>query len=471
MKANLKEIGIILAGALILCLPVFYSGYPFLTYDSGTYIRSGFTGVVPIDRPLAYGLFIKYTSMGTSLWFTIFAQSVLLAGILYLFLKSILAEKQKFIFLFLTITAALTLFTNIGWCSGQIMADTFAPVFMLAFVVLLLKEKLTTPNLIFLVFVFVLSCIVHLTHTLMAIGASALLLLFAMWFRRKKRAFIFPFKRILIVSALSLFSYLSVLVINKTHKDGGGFTFSKGSHVFLMAHFVETGVLEKFLKANCDKPDFKDCKTCLYKDSLEHTLNEYLWWWNGTLYKTGGWDGTEKEHAFIMKKMFSDFGFATRNIYDSFIFGMKELFMTQVGFDIGQMGKDTPPYIEIVKYYPAELNTFQSAKQNVGEGLESKLKKINGINTLLILLSACGVIWYFFFEKKRGAEYFYGILFTLFIFMNAFLTAGINAPCPRFQARIMWLIPLFFSVVVLNHKEYLQNLRTKFDSDTNKHQR
>jgi hypothetical protein len=125
MRFSLKEAGIILLGTLVLCLPVFYNGYPILTYDSGTYIRSGLSGIVPVDRPLGYGLFIKYTSLSSSLSFTVSSQCLLLSVVLYFFLKNVIREKEKFNLYFLGILTSLTFLTNIGWCAGQIMADVF----------------------------------------------------------------------------------------------------------------------------------------------------------------------------------------------------------------------------------------------------------------------------------------------------------------------------------------------------------
>ncbi len=457
MKFYLKEAGIILLGAFILCVPVFYNGYPFLTYDSGTYIRSGFTGAVPIDRPLAYGLFSKYASMSFSLWFTIYTQCILLSGVLYLFLKNSISRKEKFNFIYLVILIALTFFTNAGWCAGQIMADIFAPLLIISFISLLLIEKLTLLNLVFLAFVFILSCATHLTHLLMAMTASGALLFFLLVFKKRKITLLFSLKRVLLVSLLAIVSLFTVLTINYTHKDGGGFKLSRGTHVFLMAHFIETGIMEEFLKENCDKPEFKDCKTCLYKDSLEHSLDQYLWWWNGTLYKTGGWEGTEKEHKFILKSMFSDLNFTVKNIYGSFRFGLTELCLTKVGDGIGPLGKDTPPWIEINKYYHDELNAFLSAKQSTAPFLDRKLDRVNDYNTFLLITSICSMLYYFIYKKNKNKEYFYGLLIIIFVIINAFLTAGLNAPCPRFQSRVVWIIPLFFMILLINNRMHILN--------------
>ena len=455
MKSSLKEACVILLGAFILCIPTFYNGYPFLSYDSGTYIESGFTGIVPIARPLAYGLFVRHSSMCFSLWFTIYAQCIILSSVLYLLLKNTIIKKERFNFFYLIILIALTFFTNIGWCVGQIMADIFAPIFIISFVCILFIEKLNVINLTFLALVFILSCTAHLTHLLMAMVASSLLLIFLFRYRKRREIVLHYRKRVVLILMLSIGSLFTVLTINYTHKNGGGFKLSRGSHVFLIAHFIEMGTMEEFLKENCNKPEFKDCKTCLYKDSLEHSLDEYLWSWNGTLTKTGGWENTEKEHNFILKKMFSDYNFAIKNIYGSIRFGLTELCQITIGDGIGPLNKTTPPGIEIKKYYPSELNSFMLSKANTEPYLVTKFDTANYFNTLLVTISVCTILYYFLYKKNRSKEYFPGVLLISFVILNAFLTAGLNAPNPRFQSRVIWLIPLFLFIIVLNNQTYI----------------
>ena len=38
------------------------------------------------------------------------------------------------------------------------------------------------------------------------------------------------------------------------------FVFSKGSHIFIMAHLVETGVVDDYLKKNCSTNNYNLCK-------------------------------------------------------------------------------------------------------------------------------------------------------------------------------------------------------------------
>ncbi|MFK8101257.1 MAG: hypothetical protein AB8G15_01985, partial [Saprospiraceae bacterium] len=66
--ALLPKLLTILLGTIILLFVAFYNGYPLVYSDTGTYIQSGFELFVPVDRPLTYGLFLRYTSLGISPW-------------------------------------------------------------------------------------------------------------------------------------------------------------------------------------------------------------------------------------------------------------------------------------------------------------------------------------------------------------------------------------------------------------------
>gem|GEM_PF-3661669 len=51
---------LIVAGACLLLWTPLHNGYPLIYSDSGTYIFSGALSYAPSDRPIGYGLFIRY---------------------------------------------------------------------------------------------------------------------------------------------------------------------------------------------------------------------------------------------------------------------------------------------------------------------------------------------------------------------------------------------------------------------------
>jgi len=76
----------LLLGSLVLLYGGLYNGFPLVTYDTGTYLGSGMSGVVPDDRPITYGLFTRLAGLNFSLWFVIFFQCLVLAELLLRYL-------------------------------------------------------------------------------------------------------------------------------------------------------------------------------------------------------------------------------------------------------------------------------------------------------------------------------------------------------------------------------------------------
>jgi hypothetical protein len=64
MKQKTKQIVALFLSAFVLMFFALSDNFPIVTSDSGTYISSGFTLHAPQDRPIFYGLFIRFTSLG-----------------------------------------------------------------------------------------------------------------------------------------------------------------------------------------------------------------------------------------------------------------------------------------------------------------------------------------------------------------------------------------------------------------------
>ena len=67
-----------LLSLVALLWPALYNGFPLVYPDTGAYISSGLRLSVHPDRPVGYGLFILFSSMGISLWFVVVAQALML---------------------------------------------------------------------------------------------------------------------------------------------------------------------------------------------------------------------------------------------------------------------------------------------------------------------------------------------------------------------------------------------------------
>ncbi len=238
----------ILLGAVILMYAAFYNGFPMVTSDSGAYIGSGFKGWVPIDRPIFYGLFIRHSSLASSLWFTVFFQALMLSFVLWQTINKYTADfyskASKFALLII-----LTCFSSVSWFVGQIMPDIFVGIGLLAFLLIILSQKnaaVTTINTLILL----VSCLVHNSSMLIFSILTILTFLYALYSKAFTKKIVYKGRYV-----LAVFTILSAWIITPllNFHYGQKFEISGSPHVFLMAKNIENGIVDRYLKENCDK--------------------------------------------------------------------------------------------------------------------------------------------------------------------------------------------------------------------------
>jgi len=430
-----ENIVFLLLGTFILSIVGLYNGYPLVTSDTGTYIYSGFENVIPLDRPIVYGFLIRHLSLEYSLWFVVFFQNLLMAFVLLetlkIFISNLLKLKQAYVILLL----GLTLFTGISWYTNQLMPDFFAPILLLSIYILFRNKNLSKWKQAVFYGLILLSCLVHFSHMLIGM----LLLVFLMltnkkWeFKRRRGVYMF----VVMLSVFILLPSINYLVEKK-------FIMGKASHVFLMAHLADNGILDRFLQENCEDVEFKNCSLCEMKDSLPMDLSGFLWT-SDVVMKSGGWEGSKEEYDKIINATLTRPKYLAANVFKSFSAGIQPLFRVGIGQGVSHMGEDSPPYGQIQKHMPKELANFRNGKQNQWQGMALKIEYVNLLHKLLII--AClflllalrfSVLWYKLDKQSRNFVAFV----LLAILINSLVTGGLNAPNERFHARVVWMFPL-----------------------------
>ncbi len=442
----------VLFGTLILSMIGLYNGYPLVYSDTGTYIGSGLQEFVPTDRPVSYGLFIKLFSFNVSLWYVILFQNLIVAYILFELLKSFKICGKYFNFTYLSIVAFLVLFTGIGWYSNQVMPDFFAPLVVITIYLIFSDENkfLLRTSLLYLVLIF--SLVTHFSHLLIGL----LMILIVMCLKLISRKFLkdIQLKKIGIVSLLLLFSWLLIPSFNYIIEKR--FILSKGNHVFLVAHLNDTGILEKFLDDKCDEEEYRDCKLCRYKDELPADLASFIWSGH-ILDSTGGWEGSRQEYNKIIAGTLKDPGYLFLNIKKSVNYGLIQLTRNKIGQGLSAYNEGSPPYGQIHWEFHHELNNYLNSKQNQLKGATLKLDTLNTVHLFVMIISIFMILAIFSTNlyKTANRDSMRFLWFVLAgVIINSFITAGLNSPCDRFQARIVWLVPL--SLIIFIMKNYSQ---------------
>ena len=213
---NIKTLLILGTGTLILLIIGLYNGFPLVYSDTGTYIYSGFDKFIPNDRPITYGLFLRFFCFNYSLWFVILVQNFLTSFVIYETLKMFKIKNLNFVLLFIGILTFLMLFTGISWYSNQIMPDFFTPLIILLICLLVLGENQSLFKKIIFSIILIYSLTTHFSNLL--IGLSLIMLLIILKFVFKdylKTHFLNITIKRLLFTIVNYFGWLADIAFNK----------------------------------------------------------------------------------------------------------------------------------------------------------------------------------------------------------------------------------------------------------------
>ena len=127
MNSRKLHFAIIFLAAIISCYIGFINKYPLVYPDTGTYLHSGFSGQVPHDRTIFYGLFARHISLSASLWIVVLAQGLLVCYILYVTL-GFLFKDEKRNYVFIGSVLFLTLTTGFSYTVSILIPDIFSSI-------------------------------------------------------------------------------------------------------------------------------------------------------------------------------------------------------------------------------------------------------------------------------------------------------------------------------------------------------
>ena len=456
----LKKILFYLLAAITLLIPAFYNGYPLVYSDTGSYIQSGMDLVIPEHRTIMYGLFIRFFSFNFSLWLVVFAQSLIVSYVLWHITRVINKTISKR--LFLIGLALLSWFTGLGWYTSQIMPDIFTVTAIGTLLLLALKKDYKIYQKVIFSFLLVFSINAHFSNYLISIlTVLGLFVITRTKFipkAKKELSFLLP----TIIVTLSI---LTGSLIN--YSVGSTFKINQGSHVFLMGKMLDSGVLKSFLDDECKNDNYVLCHC---KDSLPVTSRELLWNPNSPLYQNGGWTGSEKPFNDILFDIFTSPKHLALFTYNSILSSVTQLFQNDVGSGlVSNWYKDptSPPYAQIEKHFPFELNQYKQSRQNGNlwdQGLDFTF--INYINNMFLVISA-GLLFYIFtFKNKRKSIDIHTqlIIFTflLGIVVNAIVVGSLANVYDRLQSRISWTLIFCMMLLLLSKKEFLKKKTASF---------
>lgn len=432
-----------ISGAILLMVIALHYGYPLVTADTAAYINFGFHFTMPVDRPPFYGVFIRHSSLWASLWYPVLAQSLIVSFLLIRYIRHLYGAEPglRHLLLNLLIIASCTC---VSWVSSQLMPDIFGAILLLA-VMLFYHEKDTSLRTRILYIAIIACCtLVHNSHFLILAGFAGIILLHSLYLRHKARII-----RSLTLISVSVISFLSLCTLNKIYNNT--FTFSRGSHVFMMSKLAETGILDQYLEDECPAHNYSLCQ---FKGNFPDNAVGFLWTMDGPLYQTGGWYESKPQYDSIIHGVFTSPKYLSLFAQKSAISTLRQLSQVQVGQPDGNQARFV--HDAILAFFPHELKEYRTGAQITST---KSIDPYNNFYILVLLASSAAVLTIAGASPhKRQLLVTYAFL-LLFLFCNAWVTATFGNVWDRLNNRVIWLLPATNIIVLLRHarEKWLRN--------------
>lgn len=447
------------SGVIIIMIPVLSNNYPFVYSDTGTYIVSGFDNFVPKDRPIFYGWFIRHLSLSLTFWIPVIFQCFFTFLTIHLIVKYYLKSTYKKA-VAIIISMVLISCTGLGLFAGKLMPDIFTGLIIVSGFLLFFNSTLLLWEKISVSIIFYYGLLVHLSH--IGIIILFLILLFLYYLKQTRfnlKEFLDAIKRKRLFISLSLLAIITVPTVNVIYYDK--FQFSASNHVFTMARLAESGVLKRYLEKNCEENNYR---LCAFKDEIPSSATAFIWPRESLLIKTGGWDSTKTEY----KKIISDIYFSPEYwqwlTVDHIMATMRQFFTFSPG-EIEPHTQKSVPFGCMNWKMPHELNAYMTSKQQTGE---FNIEDIKRRQTVLVYFSLLFFLLILTGSIKTASNTFglNGLLFiTVFLFLNAFICGALANVIDRLQGRVIWILPLFVLVIVINWLGDNQMIKKNFKNE------
>lgn len=416
-------------GALFILGPAFLNNYPFLYSDTCIYVDGGFLHTVNGMRPITYGLFLRNISLMESFWLVVLAQALIVSWLIHLFFVTF-SQKTPGVAPLATIVA-LSLGTNIGISVGMLMPDFFTPAALLAAAVLFFGRDVPKWSLVLCGTVFWFGIASHHSNLfifIIVVGAVAASWLWAWYKKRAERP-----QRLLFMMGLLALSWLTIPTLHYIY--GGTFERERASHVFMVSRFAQMGLLRPFLEEKCASGT--EYNLCAYKDKIP---DSFLWSPESPVYLTGGWEANRVEY----KRLIGDF-LTTPKYLREFCIKTAETVVQQFFCYEGQIvfreKEGGAPVDAINRVWPQQLPAIRASLQ-YRDAWEHK--PTDRIQHFVVTGAFLFCIWWLLYAgRDTSVQRRLAGFLLIGLAANALICGGVSMIDPRFQSRVIWLVPMF----------------------------
>lgn len=414
----------------LLMVAALYNGYPIVDAGTTAFVeQAAYPHFTPDCTPF-YGIFIKVTSLGWSLWFPVMVQALLLSALLirYIYVLFDRGDRQPRFGTMLSIMVVVVSLTGVSWVVSQLMADVFAPILLLSILLLYYDEKAKRLVLLLYSASALLAIAMHFSHFADALGCG---ILFGVLAWRAKDGIKLRRSMWLLAACGAFWLVMCGANAAKHH----GFVFARGKNVFLVSRLAEMGVLNAFLNDKCPGGGYRMCEA---GQKIPTSQAEFLGSGESPFYRYGGWDSGTVEYSRVLKGVFSSPIYVAMFARKAVVSALQQMVFVVPPSEFPAYGKESEPYKKVKSYYSDESREYATSQQQQG------LLSASVFSTVYLLILVLTTLWVYLLprsDEKAMWRGIYGIILAFFV-VNAMTVGVFGSVSPRFQYRIAWVLPL-----------------------------
>jgi len=440
-----RSIGAVLAAALVMSWPAVYNGYPLLYPDSMSYLRQGapvakavflhqFAGYYG-GRSLIYSVGILPFHWNVTPWPVVVLNALVTAYILWLVVRSLLPERMPQAYLVLV--GLLSLLTGLGWFVGWIMPDVFGPVLYLAIYLLVFApETLSRADRRAVVLIAAWSVASHITHLMLAAGLCVLFVAVLAVRRQLTSRAWGP------VGTVAMIAFVAAAAQVALHTYLYGKPSLNGQRPpFVMARMIADGPGRWYLRQHCPA---LHVAICAHSNNLPDNVDAFLWRADGI------WQRASLAEQERIRNEEAPIVLGTLRAYprQELVVSADHFWQQLQTFDLSDY--DPNPWIlamvdtVLPGARPRYIKTRQ-ARETLHDEFFSSLQAWAVLASLVLIVCAA------LFWRAGWTPRVIGLatIIGFVVIANAAVTGVLANVEDRYQARVIWLVPLLAIVLGL----------------------
>jgi hypothetical protein len=405
-------------------------------------------GIILSGRSVYYGVLLYLGELTGGFWLTVILQALIVSYLIFLLSVRYIGSSVSF---YLLSIAVVALFTPASFCIGFLMPDIFAGITILATALLIAFWRMMTiaeRTIVGIILAYSLTC--HSTHLFICVSILLFYALISSLTRFRSAAF--SWACCVTLATCALLGFLSELAFNAVVAKVAG--FSPIRPPFITARLIELGPGYQYLKDHCVDATLV---VCHYLDKLPLLNSDGFIWSKDPGSSVFGTAPSDIKRA-LSNEQFSFFGHVLSSdpvgvVIAAFHGGLRQL----ESFGISEFNYCSNCDVSFVENLPANYRTRFGetlAARNVWPIAAFELIHRGTILVSFVVISLLTLIttrWPRLLSKcvRPSPALNWSIAAVgVGILSNTFVCGLFSGTHDRYEARVIWLVPLLAAVLL-----------------------